>query len=345
MTESDILDTALENLEKITTAKTKVIKSEARKNEYNWDALVSIQAGRLKESFKVEIKRTVQLSQLVHLFESLQKEKGLLVAHTIPIKSKEVLKDLGINYLDSAGNCFIRTEGGLFWHISGKKQITTLSKSKNKAFSKNGIKLIFALMLEPYLVYSSYRALADIANISVGSIGDILKDLREKKFLIQRNQSTILLENRKELLDRWVTAYNERLKPNLFRGKFRFTMRQDEWKLVQLPHLTHWGGEPAGEILTNNLYPNSWTIYTAAERTMLIKNSRFVPDNKNGLIEAYKPFWNVLFVQQHKEKLSLTNTDAVHPLIAYADLSGSHSSRNLEIAKKIYEQYLKNTFE
>ena len=344
MTETDILDTALESLEKITTAKTKVMKTKPLKNGFEWDALISIKSGQLNEKFKVEIKRTVQLARL-HILEPLKKENGLLVAQSISSKSKEVLKQLGINYLDGAGNCFIRTDGGLFWHISGKKPLPTIRNTKDKAFSKNGIKLVFALLLEPKMINAPYREWAEIANISVGTVGDILKDLKEQKYIVHKNDKVIELHKKKELLEKWVTSYNERLKPKLFRGKFRFVKGSEGWKKLSLPPFSYWGGEPAGDLLTNYLHPGIWTIYSELARSMLIKDAMLIPDGQNGSIEIYTPFWNGIFVKNYKERLKITDQQIVHPLLAYADLIGSQNDRNLETAKKIYEQYLQNLFE
>ena len=58
------------------------------------------------------------------------------------------------------------------------------------------------------------------------------------------------------------------------------------------------------------------------------------------MIEVYELFWKLesaLFVEK--------NFKAVTPLLAYAELLGTKESRNLEVAQKIYETYLKNLIE
>ena len=343
MTESDILETALESLEKITQAKTSVTK-KVPKSSFEWDALLNIKIGNIKEKFNVEIKRNLPLARIVDLIDQMKAKNGLLVAQTIPKPSQEVMKQLGINYLDIAGNCFIRTESGLFWQISGNKVPSTLRQFKDKAFSKNGIKLVFALLVEPKMIYAPYRTWANFANISVGTVGDILKDLRAQQYIIRQNEKKVKLQKEKELLTRWVTAYTERLKPKLFRGNFRFVKESKDWKNLSLPEFSYWGGEPAAELWTNNLYPAKWTLYSDMPRSYLIK-SGFIPD-QDGSVEVYSPFWEEIFVSGHKEKLNPSLSEGiVHPLIAYADLVGSKNNRNIETAKKIYEQYLQNIFE
>lgn len=95
---------------------------------------------------------------------------------------------------------------------------------------------------------------------------------------------------------------------------------------------TWWGGEPAGDILTNYLKPLELTLYTKENRNELIKKYRMVPDT-NGNIKIYKAFW-----YQQNEK----NEKTVHPLLVYADLINTGDQRCLETAQKIYEQYLQD---
>src|SRR5690606_11319598 len=104
------------------------------------------------------------------------------------------------------------------------------------------------------------------------------------------------------------------------------------WKGIPLRNSkTYWGGEPAGALFTNYLRPEELTLYTAEERTDLIKNYRLVPD-LNGNVKVYKKFW----------KYDEVNDNTVHPLLAYADLITKGDRRCTETAQKIYDEYLQN---
>ena len=336
MKKNDILETALENFEAITQVRTKVNR-KVPKNGYAWDALLHFDTGILKEKFKTEIKQTIQPTRLPELIQRLKKEEGLLVAKYISKPSREYLKNQGVNYLDIAGNCYIRTKSGLFLFVTGKKPTAALEETKHKAFNKNGIKLIFALLLEENIVNQPYRTIAKAANISVGSVGDILKDLKAAKFLFQKDKNTLVWNNKKNLLTKWVTAYNEKLKPKLLRGKFRFAAGKGDWQQLDLPPKTFWGGEPGGAILTKFLRPGKWTIYTNAERKALIKDLKIVPDPA-GEIEIIEPFWN-------EHHFITDDAKTVPPLLVYADLLAGGNDRNFETANKIYEQHLQSIFE
>jgi hypothetical protein len=156
-------------------------------------------------------------------------------------------------------------------------------------------------------------------------------------YLVQVNEKKLTLANRKKLLSQWVTAFNQKLRPTLSRGKFRLSL--EGWKQLKLDEFSFWGGEPAADLLTSFLSPGKWTIYSDLERSSLISALRVVPD-ANGNLEVLSPFWNV-----QNSDLALPEKKTVHPLLVYAELIGDGNDRNFEAAQKIYAQYLQDIFE
>ena len=337
MLKSDILYTAAENLEKLTGLK---INAELITSPL-WDGTLSIRKNGYSDTLQVEIKKEVHQSNLIDLLPQL-KNSGLLVATYISKPGKKLLEDHHINYLDIAGNCRIETPSGIFFHIKGEKARHSEIVNKHRSFNKNGIKLIYALLLDKKLVNEPYRVMADMANISLGTVGDILRDLQENRFLIKVRKGERALHNKKELLHLWVTAFNQILKPKLLRNRYRLDSRYEgnSWKELKLGDHAFWGGEPAADLYTNFLHPGIWTIYTDYSRQQLIQDLQLVPDPNHGNVEVYGIFWNIeddLFVDQQEK--------AVSPLLTYAELLGTGESRNLEVAKRIYEKYLKDIVE
>ena len=144
------------------------------------------------------------------------------------------------------------------------------------------------------------------------------------------------MENKKKLLEKWIMAYEKKLKPNLAIGTYRFADNDTyfNWKDIKLKEgETFWGGEPAGDIYTNYLRPEELTLYTTEPRNELMKNYRLVP-NQSGNVKIYEKFWK----DNTKEK------DTVHPLLAYADLIMKGDRRCTETAEKIYNEYLQDKF-
>jgi hypothetical protein len=91
-----------------------------------------------------------------------------------------------------------------------------------------------------------------------------------------------------------------------------------------------WGGEPGGALLTDNLRPEKFVIFTDLELSVLAKKLRLVP-GENGEIEVLQKFW----------KNDLGNNKIAPALLIYADLINSGFSRNIETAKQILENELR----
>jgi len=337
MLESDILLIAIENLEKLTQVPVKIVIPQSS-NGHHWDALIIIQAGTAESRFQVEVKENVSPSTLARWVDKLKEAETLLVAKYISNPAKELLEKQGINYLDTSGNCFIRNDSGIFWHIKGQGGMAKNGEIKHRAFHKNGIKLIYALLLNEELLNERYRVIASVADIAISTVGDILTDLQAAKFLVKVNEKKMALVNKTKLLEQWVTAFNQKIKPKLVRGRYR--LGRQNWQQLDLGNLSFWGGEPAADLLTNYLYPGVWTLYSNLDRKNLIEKLQLLPDEREGNVTVYKPFWKI-----ENKDFVLPELKTVHPLLVYADLIGSDNDRNIETAKKIYEQYLKNLIE
>ena len=103
------------------------------------------------------------------------------------------------------------------------------------------------------------------------------------------------------------------MKPNIKIGTFRFLKAEEFTSWKNMPLLkgeTYWGGEPAGDILTDYLRPAELTLYSTEKRNELIKKYRLIPDDK-GNIKVYQKFWHSIEV----------NNNVVPPLLVYADFN------------------------
>ncbi len=291
-----------------------------------------------KELFEVEVRREIRNHQLEQIKERARENKNfLLIAETIFPKIKEILRKEGIGYLDAAGNIFLQTIKHYLW-IDGHKAGKTNAEKTNRAFTATGLKVVYIFLINEQLLNQPQRIIAEEAGVALGNINYIINGLKEQKFLVQKNRKEFMLINKKELLEKWVGGFEEKLKPKLHIGNFRFLKNEEynQWKNITLKkHQTYWGGEPAGALITKYLLPEIFTIYTEETRNSLIKNYRLVPET-NGNIRIYKKFW---------KGEGTYNETVVHPLIAYADLMNTGDRRSIETAKRIYDELLHNRFQ
>lgn len=323
--EIDILYEAIANLEENTGLK---IAVETSREEY--DAVIHID----DQIFYVETKANVRKSSigivLSRLKDQRKNENWLLIADYLAKDVTVTLQQENLNYLDTAGNAFIKA-GKLFIFVEGKKKGSIEKKNQSYIFQEVGLKLLLFLISDFENLQLSYRALAEKTNISLGSVSNIFSGLKDGNFIIKSKNKRVL-KNMDVLLERWVIAYNEILKPRVLRKKFRFANESSNLLLpenIQLGFL--WGGESAANIITGYLKPSNHTIYYDGELSSLLNQLKLIPDN-NGNVEVYNTFWT--------EDLKLKYPKTAPALVVYADLMGTESSRNAEAAKIILDNGL-----
>lgn len=332
MLEHEFVHFALENLQKTAGIKGKWMKNGPKNRDGKIELIVDNQ--HLK--FNVEIKRELRNHQLAKIFQQADEVGSfMIIASNIFPKIKEELRKNNVAYLETNGNIWLRQEGIMIW-LEGQKPAMEIRNKSNRAFTKTGLKVLFHFLLHEDDVNLNYREIADITGVALGNISYVMNGLKEMGFLIKLNKDNYKLINKKALLGKWITGFHETLKPTIGTGTFRFLKMEEfvNWKNIELnKEKTLWGGEPAGDLLTNYLRPAELTLYTLETRNELIKNYKLIPD-VNGNVKAFQKFW-----QQAEEK-----DNTVPPLLVYADLINTNDRRCIETAQKIYDEFLQNKF-
>lgn len=280
-----------------------------------------------------EVKKEIRSHHIPHL-KALAKEymPFMLIADRLYPNVKRHLQQANINWMDGAGNIYFRNENHFIWiehHTT-----TPVKKEKNRAFTKTGLKVVFLFLHDEEWINKTYREIAVTADVALGNIKYILDGLKQKKFLIKETKKKYKLIRKQELLEQWITAFTDELKPRLHIQNFEFVEEatQQNWKNVALDEYTFWGGEPGADILTNNLKPIEYVLYTHKGKAALMVEYKLKP-KPEGNVKVYKPYWNIK-----------TDTGkAAPPLVVYTDLMATGEPRNMNIANDIYERYLAYT--
>jgi len=301
------------------------------------DGILTITYKGITQKFYVEIKKELRNYQLDQIFHQAKTYDPLLViAETIFPNMRNLLKEHKIGYIDLNGNINIEADNFLL-RIEGNNKKYLPREKRGRAFTKAGLKTILLFLLNEEKINDTYREIAKNTGTAIGNVKLILDGLIEEGFVLRKNEKELKLTNKKDLLQKWITGYNEKLKPTLLFGNFKFMKADDfnKWKELKINvGNTCWGGEAAGNIYTGYLLPQTLTLYTSEKKLDLMKKCRLVPDN-NGNITVFERFW----------RFGLENENVVPPIIAYADLLETNDRRCIETALKIYEQHLKNTIE
>ncbi|TRW99098.1 type IV toxin-antitoxin system AbiEi family antitoxin [Flavobacterium gawalongense] len=328
MNEIDILNNAIHNLEKNVP-----INWDWKTIDYNKDKEVdgelSIIVNNQKKMFFVDIKKDVKNHQLFNILNYKNKFINfLLVAEKLYPKVKQELRENRVNYLEGNGNVYINTDN-LFLYIDTNEVTKTQKEKGNRAFTKTGLKVIFHFLLKPKLINQTQREIAEVTNVALGNIPLIINGLLETNLIVRLNKNEFVINNYEELLNKWIAEFEQTLKPTLFKQRFRFQNRNQDWRTLQLNiDKTVWGGEPAGDIITNHLRPEKFTLYTKETTKELIINYKLLPDDE-GEIAVYDMFWNNDY-----------DTNTAPKELVYTDLMITDDKRCKETAKLIFNEYI-----
>ncbi|MCB2213260.1 LacI family DNA-binding transcriptional regulator [bacterium] len=176
-------------------------------------------------------------------FETIYKinARRLLLAPYIRSSQAEVLRQMEVDYLDLAGNVHLSAPG-LYVHVEGKK----LKQPQQIARNKGWIKTVMVLLTRPGATTLSVRDIAELADVSTGTVSLVLNELRDNGYLLGK-QAKRRLVRRRDLLPEWVHAYVERLRPRLQEQSLRIKAgsKQEVWARL-------------GNVLSDHKIP--WTL-------------------------------------------------------------------------------------
>ncbi len=346
--EQDILDRALLAVERETGLRLQITQTDAPHGDQRIDAVVQLVPNN--QTFMAEVKKWAQhanLGALIHQIQQLP-EKGLLVADYVNPKMAGKLREQGVQFIDTLGNAYI-DEPPVYVYVTGNRQGGLLARTAatktgtKRAFEPTGLKVIYAFLCAPGLVNAPYREIADKAGVALGTVGGVINGLKDVGLIIDKGKGNERrIANYRKLLDRWVEAWPEKLKPKYLLGEF---VADDPywWKAVELRELGgYWGGETAAAKYTDYLKPKVATVYLPEEkRPQLLREARLrkATDGAGdmaGTVLIYRPFWPEQFTALYtKEERGL-----VHPILVYADLIATGDPRNMEMARKLYDEYI-----
>jgi hypothetical protein len=257
-------------------------------------------------------------------------ERNVMVLPQVSAEKADQLRKDGIQFIDTAGNGYIN-QPPLYLFIKGNKmQGVIKAPPVNRTFKQTGLRVLYALLCNPGLENETYRAIAAKTNVALGMINWVVKDLTELGFMIEIGAGRRLIR-KERLLERWITAYAEQLRPKLVIGHYRGA--EGWWQQAVLkPEQAQWGGEVAAAKLTDYLKPQNITVYVDKDNPGAVLILNRLKKDPEGDVELVGRFWQTDVVAPHG--------DTVHPILVYADLIATGNQRNIETARIIYDEHI-----
>jgi hypothetical protein len=338
--ENEILQFAINALkEQFALDNVEVNTEQIQNQNVRADYLLRIKVQQIEYYYYAEVKTNITkteiaikgLEQKMYELNKTPKYPVLLLTKYVNPKMAERLKNQGIQFIDTAGNAYIN-HPPLYIFVKGNRLTEALRPIPVKrAFKPTGLKLIFAFLCNPGLENKPYREIATIANVALGTVGWVMRDLRELGYMLDMGKRGYKLVEKEKLFERWIVDYPEKLRPKLILGRYRG--EPGWWEQTNLnPHHAQWGGEVATARLTQYLKPQDATLYIdPTQLTQILMDNRLRKDPK-GETEILERFW--------KPQRNQLNEETVPPLLIYADLIGTDNERNIETAKIIYEHHI-----
>ena len=255
----------------------------------------------------------------------------LLVTDYVTPPMADLMKKMAIFFMDTAGNAYIK-KPPLYVFIKGNKPPGRAKTTpQRRLFKPSGLRVVFALLNNPDMVNWPYRDVAKTADVALGTVGWIFRDLRQMGFLLEMGGRKRRVTNLQTLLRRWVEVYPDQLRPKLVIDRFKAD-HYDWWKEINIvEYHACWGGEVAAAKLTQRLKPEKVVIYANEPPGKLIIGNKLRKAN-DGNVEILKPFW--------KFKHEFADQGIAPPLLVYTDLMATGDDRNIETAGIIYDKYL-----
>lgn len=306
---------------------------------------VCLEPTRYGIEYGVEQKRWMQQTKMGAILTRLNRHSSrvLLVADYVNPEMADRLREVGAQFIDTAGNVYL-SDKTLYVFVKGNRLPSgyLAPRRTTRAFNVSGLRVIFSLLLYPGLVGSAYRKIADMSGVSLGTIGWVLTDLKERGYVAELGVNRArVLSNPLELLNRWVEAYPEKLLPDIELGSFQASSRFP-WRDIEPTNYGGcWGGEVGASLLDNYLQPAQGSLYLPKERLKeflidhKLKKSHETPIGDSGAIHIQQKFWRDPFEEQAQ---SISERSVAPVILVYADLLASADTRNLEAAKRLYDR-------
>ncbi len=330
----------------------RVLEIEPALGPHRPDAVVEIGEGERKTGFVVEIKLRPRTAQVGAIAAQLghHERPGLLIAEYINPELAEQLRRKEICFLDMEGNAYLRGKGLLVW-VTGRKdtQRIQLERETRRAFQPTGLKVIFALLCHPQLVEKEYRTLAQVADVALGTVQWVMRDLIQEGYIHRKGRTGRRLVQLDRLLDEWALGYARDLQPRLLLGRYE-TRAFEKWRDVELRnHHAVWGGEAAAALITRYLKPETLTLWVDKPTPRLLAELGLRQEEK-GRVQIRQMFWTREVTVPGLEDPTIDKPGPMleltaPPVLVYAELLAIGDARTIETARRLRDEWIDRPFE
>jgi hypothetical protein len=288
----------------------------------------------------VELRQTALSYALVDRVLSARKELEngggwILLAPYVSPRIGRYLVEHGGNFFDELGNCHLVLDDRYVAIVEGRRAPSR--RASGLGFRAAGYRVIFALLARPDLLQGTVREIAGAAGVGKTTAAMTLQRLRQELVIAPDRWGYRMLQP-SELMDRWLVAYQDIVRPSLFVGNFRVQERDPQALERRIEHVLeqqdipwYWGGGAALHRI-NGFYRGEATVLHLPEP----------PINLPRVLRALPAEEGPFTVLRLPGPVGATGLKAgtAHPLLIYSELMTQGDPRGREAAEQFWREYL-----
>jgi len=348
MLEADIMKHCMETIRRFPAVKRVREKKEGiHRGLYGADAFLEITTDWGPVQAAVKVIRIPKAPILQHLIMTEKKREvpRILLAEYVQANVAEDLKNHRIHFVDCQGNAFLYFPGKIFVDIQGRRPKKESAKNQTALFQPKGMQLLFVLLTQEKAINEPIRVMMKKAGIAFERTATSIKELKDKGFVYQDKDRRLRFIHKKDLMERWLANYCDRLRPKLVIGTYRIRPSlqahvEDTLKtaLADAPKAYALGGGVGADLLTGYYRGPAIDIFIDPAYAGRIKEAlNLIPakDTNVTLLNLFTP--DILFEGRNGHPVA-------NPLLVYAELLCHGGDRERDTAAMVYNRYLKTVF-
>lgn len=293
------------------------------------DVDLVLSRGDTRQQFAMMLKGHATLSSLGYDAGTARNFLPLLVgAASVSLRSTDAFRRAGIQYVDAAGNAWIRF-GDVLIDVRGRRASVTHVPGRpgtgGNLFSTGRAQVAFVLLQWPRLWKRPQRDVAEAAGVSLGQAHNALVMFREAGFGPGGHRGD------REFLDLWVASFPSGLAQKLTLATYRGSI--EDFRKVNAEEPVFIGGTViSGEVAADDLLrPAALTVYVAEFDPMLPVKNRWRSDG-DANITVRRKFWTAPPDETQDDDRELVGVHNAPDVLVYADLMASDDPRVRSIA-------------
>lgn len=248
-----------------------------------------------------------------------------------------ILRDAGVNYVDSQGNSHLVLDRMLLVHTEGRKapRRATVDRGVRPA----GFQVLFAYLADEKFLDATVRQVAAAAGVSRQAVLDARRRLLDEGFVVESKSGIRWIPRRRtDALARWLSGYQTTVRPHLVLGTFKTPDRSPTELEARLATILdreavdwRWGGTAAAFRLTEHYRGQTTTVHVRSVPANFQESARALPD----------PHGRLVLLGANGDLNWQPASRVVHPLLIHSEMLSDDDERAREAAAEVMDKYIR----